>query len=36
MCSVSVISANKLQLQGLTQIIRIKILISRFPEIFAS
>jgi len=32
LCSVSVISANKLSLQELTQIIRIKFLISRFPE----
>jgi len=34
LCSVSVISANKLSLQDLTQLIRIKLLISRFPEIF--
>jgi len=31
---VSVISAIKLSLQELTQLIRIKLLISRFPEIF--
>ena len=35
-CAVSVISANKLPLQKLTQLIRIKLLISRFLEIFAS
>ena len=34
LCSVSVISANKLSLQELTQLIRIKLLISRFPETF--
>jgi len=36
LCSVSVISANKLSLQELTELIRIKLLILRFPEIFAS
>ena len=36
MCSVSVITANKLSLQELTQPIRIKLLISRFYKIFAS
>jgi len=36
LCIVSVISANKLSLQELTQLIKIKLLISRFPEIFAS
>ena len=34
-CSVSVISENKLLLQKLIELIRIKLLISRFPEIFA-
>jgi len=36
LCSVSVISANRLSLQKLTQIIGFQFLISRFPEIFAS
>jgi len=36
LCSGSVISANELLLQELTQLIRIKMLISRFLEIFAS
>jgi len=36
MGSVSVTSANELSLEELTQIFRIKFLISRFPEIFAS
>jgi len=35
-CSVSVWSSNKLSLHELTQLIRIKLLISRFLEIFAS
>jgi len=35
-CSGSVISANKLLLQELTQLIKIKMLISHFLEIFAS
>ena len=35
-CSVSVISANKLLLQEFIQLIRIKLLISRFQQIFAS
>ena len=34
LCSVSVISVNKLPLKELTQRIRIKLLISRFPKIF--
>jgi len=35
-CSVNFILANKLLLQELTQLVRIKLLISRFLEIFAS
>jgi len=35
LCSVSVILAKKLSLQELTQLIRIKLLISRFPKNFA-
>jgi len=34
--AVCVISANKRSLQELTQVIRIKLLILRFPEIFVS
>jgi len=34
LCSVSIISANKVSLQELTQLIWIKLLISHFPEIF--
>ena len=36
LCRVSVSRANKLSLQGLTQLMGIKLLISRFQEIFAS
>jgi len=36
LCRASVSPASKLSLQGLTQLIGIKVLISRFQEIFAS
>jgi len=36
LCSVDVIPANKLSLQGLNKLIGIKLLTSGFPEIFGS
>jgi len=36
LCSVSGISGNKLSVQELTEQIRIKLLITRFPEFFAT